>query len=133
MNHSEVTKKWYWSRYRETTALGYQCVAWAKKYCSERWYPIKGFSGSAYKWWESGSPFDNSWERIVKTPLNYPSEGDIIFWSEARCKDWHVAVANKLCNPWLLRYSDQNGWWHEEVIQPRWSTYKNVVGWCHKK
>lgn len=36
-------------RYRETIKLGYQCVAWAKKYAEMRW-GITGlsFGGTAY-------------------------------------------------------------------------------------
>lgn len=132
MNHTEVTQKWYWERVRETIKLGFQCVAWPKLYCSLRGYPIKAFGWSAIKWWDTGSPFDKTWERILPTAFNSPQEGDIIFWSEARCKDWHVAVANKFCNPSLLRYSDQNGTGNEDRIQPRWSTYRHVLGWFHR-
>lgn len=130
MNHKETTKKWYWKKYRETVALGYQCVAWAKKYCAERWYPIKWFWGSAIQWWITWSPFDNTWERIESTPFNYPSEGDIVFW--ANPPYGHVWVANNFCNPVVLRCSDQNGGWNEESIQPRWLSYKNVLWWYHK-
>ena len=91
------------------------------------------FGWSAWNGWVTWKPFDKNWVRVEKTALNYPKEWDIIFWSEKRCKDAHVAIANKFCNPLLLRYSDQNGTWHEDKIQPRWSDYKNVVGWYTRK
>lgn len=37
MNHDLIIAKWLGQRYRETVALGYQCVAWVKKYSEERW------------------------------------------------------------------------------------------------
>lgn len=132
MTHLETLKKWIGKTYAETPQLGFQCVAWAKKYCQERGYPIKWFGGSAWKGWQTWSPFDNTWKRVVKTPLNAPSEWDIIFWDEWRCKYGHVAVANKFCNLWLLRYTDQNGTGKQDKIQARFSTYKNVVGWMTK-
>mgnify|MGYP002359057077 FL=1 len=132
MTHSEVIAKWLGKNYAEASNLWFQCVAWAKKYCQERWYPIKWFGGSAYKWWLTGSPFDNTWKKVVKTSFNAPKEWDIIFWDEWRCKYGHVAVASKFCNPALLRYTDQNWTWHEDKIQARFSTYKNCVGWYTK-
>lgn len=132
MTHLEVLKKWIGENHWENEKLGYQCVAWVKLYCQERGYPIKWFGGSAWKWWQTWSPFDNTWKRVLKTPLNAPSEWDIIFWDEWRCKNWHVAVANKFCNPLVLRYSDQNWTWREDKIQNRFSWYSHVVGWFTK-
>lgn len=131
MNHREILKKWIGKRVFETPKLGYQCVAWAKKYCEEKGTPIGNFSGSAEKWWNSWSPFTKNWKRVYSNGFNSPSEWDIIFWSSRRCKDWHVAIANKFCFPFLFRYTDQNGTWKEDEIQPRFEMPKNVVGWYH--
>ena len=132
MKHSEITKKWYGKNYVEKWMKTAECVAWAKKYCDERWYPIESFLGSAINWWDTWHPFNESWKRVEYTWLNFPSEWDIIFWSEKRCKYGHVAVANKFCNPFLLRYSDQNWEWNYDKIQPRWSSYRNILWWYHK-
>lgn len=133
MTHNEVLKKWIGKQTLETIELWFQCVAWVKKYCSERWYPIKSFGGSAYNGWKTWRPFDSSWKWIIYDWFNAPSEGDVIFWNEGRCKDWHVAIANKFCYPFLFRYIDQNWGWKEEFIQPRWTGWKNVVGWYTRK
>ena len=136
MTHDEIMKKWYWKRCQETASLWYQCVAWAKKYCDERWYAIGSFNWSAINWWKSWSPFDNSWKRVNKTKMNYPSEWDIVFF------DWwtygHVAVANKFCNPVLLRWSEQNinwtgSWLGKDAISPFWRSYSGCVGWFTRK
>lgn len=132
MKHSEVIAKWIGKWYAETPQLWFQCVWWAKKYCEERGYPIKSFWGSAWNWWKTWKPFDNTWRKVVKTSFNAPSEWDIIFWDEWRCKYGHVAVANKFSNLWLLRYTDQNWTWKQDKIQARFSTYKNCVGWYTK-
>lgn len=132
MTHKEVMDKWIWNNYAETPKLWFQCVAWSKKYCQERGYPIKWFWWSAWNWWVTWSPFNSSWKKVIKTPLNYPKEWDIIFWSEKRCLYWHVAVANKLCTPITLRYSDQNGTWKWDKIQHRFWAYLNVVWWFTK-
>ncbi len=129
MNHKEFLEKWKGKNYAETSQLWFQCVWLAKKYCQERGYPIKWFWWSAYNGWVTGSPFDNTWKKVLKTSFNAPSEWDIIFWSEWRCKYGHVAVANKFCNPLTLRYVDQNGTWKGDAIQSRFSTYKHVLGW----
>lgn len=129
MNHTQTIKKWIWWHYQENEELGYQCVAWAKKYCEERGYPIRWFSGSAINGWFTGSPFDSSWKRVKYNWFNAPKEWDVIFWSENRCEDGHVAIANKFCYPFLFRYTDQNGGWYEELIQPRWNNGKNILGW----
>jgi len=129
MTHDIVLKLYIWKRVRETIKLGYQCVAWVKKYCELRWYPIYSFWGTAIKGWNTWSPFDSTWRRIIYNWFNSPSEGDVIFWDEGRCKDWHVAIANKFCYPFLFRYTDQNWDGRKDPIKPRWTSWKNVVWW----
>lgn len=129
MTHKEVISQWIWKNYIEPWMKTAECVAWAKKYCNQRWYPIKSFWWSAWNGWVTWSPFDSKWKKVVKTSLNYPKEWDILFWSEKRCKYGHVAVANRMCTPMTLRYSDQNGTWKWDKIQHRFWTYLNVVWW----
>ena len=132
MTHQEVLAKWIGKNYAESAELGFQCVWYSKLYTKERGYPIKGFWWSAWNGWVTWSPFDKTWKKIIKTPMNYPKEGDILFWSEKRCKYWHTAVANRLCNPMVLRYSDQNWTWKWDKIQNRFWTYLHCVGWFTK-
>lgn len=128
MNHSEAVEKWRWKNYIETGMKKWECVAWAKKYCKERGFPIKSFGWSAISGW-TWVPFSGKWKRISKTKMNYPPEWALVFWSEDRCKYGHVAVASKFCNPALLRCTDQNGTGKGDPIQPRWYTYSSVLGW----
>lgn len=109
-----------------------ECVAWAKKYCEERGYPIKAFGGSAINGWLTGSPFDDTWVKVHYKKGLFPQQGDIIFWSEDRCEYGHVAVVNKFCNANVLRYSDQNGTGKQDKISRRFSDYRHVVGWMSK-
>ena len=73
-------KQWIGKRYREPGMDTYECVAWDKLYCSIRNRPIGSFGGSAYKGWRAGSPFNKKWIKVLSSPGNYPSEGDIVFW-----------------------------------------------------
>ena len=129
MKHAEILKKWIWENCHETIWLWYQCVAWAKKYYEEYGERLWWFWWSAINWWRYWYPFSKKWRKIGYTWSNAPSEWDVIFWSEGRCKDGHVAIANKFCNSFLLRYSDQNGTWREDKIQNRWWGYKHVLWW----
>lgn len=132
MKHSKVINKWKWRIYIEKWMNTAECVWWVKLYWAERWFSIKAFWWSAINWWNTWCPFDDYWERVVKTPFNSPSEWDIIFWSEKRCKNGHVSVANNLCNLIVLRHIDQNWTGKQDKIQPRWSNYSNVLWWFHK-
>lgn len=133
MNHNEFLQKRVWEKYKEPGMWTVECVGAVKLYCKERGYPIKAFWGSAINGWNTGCPFDDTWERIVKTPMNYPSEGDIVFWSEKRCRYGHVAISNKFSNPLMLRYVDGNGTGHGDPITVRFWSYRHVLGWFHKK
>jgi len=136
MKHSEILKKWIWKRYQENDKYKYQCISWVKKYCEEMWRPIGTFGGSAYDWWVTWKPFNKNWKKVVKTPLNYPLEWDLVFWGTTWGKwYWHVAIANKFCNPMVLRTTDQNAgtgnwdWLGKNAINPFFRSYKWVVGW----
>lgn len=110
-----------------------QCVAYVRHYALLRGWTLPPMHAVQYSKMDiSGFKF------IPSTPTNYPKEGDLVIWNEKRCKNGHIAIANSLCNPMVLRCSDQNGWvgtgtgkW-KDAIQNRWYTYKNVVGWLTK-
>lgn len=132
MNHSEILQKWMGKNYIEPWMKTAECVAWAKKYCEERGYPIKSFGGSAWNGWKTWIPFDDSWVRINYKPWTYPRQGDIVFWSEWRCTNGHVAVAWKFCNEKVLRCTDENGKGKWDPVTPRFYNYDHVVGWFSK-
>lgn len=129
MTHNETLSILLFNKVRETIKLWYQCVAFVKMYCIYRWYPLASFWGSANIWWQTWKPFDNSWTRIKYNWFNSPKEWDVVFWDSRRCLWWHVAIANKFCNIFVLRCVDQNWDGRQDMIQPRWYGYKNVVGW----
>jgi hypothetical protein len=73
-----------------------QCVAWAKLFASEMGRPLKGFSGSALKGWQTGSPFSVEWKRVENTPQAVPKPGDIIFFDATKANPYgHVAVVER--------------------------------------
>lgn len=133
MNHKQFLNKWIGRKYQESPELGYQCVSLIKLYCNERGFPIRSFGWSAINWWNTGCPFNDRWERVEKTMIGYPKEWDIVFFS-----GWeygHVAIANKFCNPAVLRTIDQNAytwngkWEWKDAITPYFRGYSNVLGW----
>lgn len=132
MLHSEVIIKYLGKYVDYDHAYWVQCTDWARQYCLERGYPIKSFSGSAYNWWKTGSPFDDSWIRITYKPWMFPKQGDIIFWNEWRCKYWHVAVCWKHCTEKILRCTDTNWKWKWDPVTPRFYNYDFIEGWYHK-
>lgn len=133
MNHQEFLKKYIGKAINFDWVYDVQCVDWVRFYCKERGFPIKSFWWSAWNGWITWKPFDDTWEKIRKTPFNYPKEWDIVFFNENRCKYWHVAVANKFCNPLVLRYLDENWTWKWDPYTNRFSTYKNCVWWMRRK
>lgn len=89
MNHDLVIAKWLGGKYRETAKLGYQCVAWVKKYSEERW-GIKNlfFWGSAINAWNRMGNLDEYFDRVET-----PQQGDMVFfWTTPTNSDWHVAI-----------------------------------------
>lgn len=133
MTHEEFLKKWLWKKYEESPELGVQCVWGIKLYCKERWYPIKSFWWSAWNGWKTGCPFDDSWKRIEYKPWMFPKEGDIVFFSEKRCKYGHVVSANKICNKDVLRCVDSNGTGKHDPFTNRFYDYKSVAWWYQRK
>jgi len=133
MTHSEFLKKYIGKAIDFDWVYNVQCVDWVRFYCKERGFPISSFWGSAWNGWVTWCPFDSTWKRVIKTPLNYPKEWDIIFWTEKRCKNGHVAIANKFCNLVVLRYLDENWTWKWDPYTNRFWTYNNVVWWMTRQ
>lgn len=130
MNHREILKKHMWDRVDVDKAYWYQCIDWVRMYSlyrarniTTRWNAIDLWN----KW------LGKDWKKIVKTPFNYPSEGDVVFfWGTTY---GHVWIGNRFCNPLLLRMTDQNWWdgsgnwiWNN-AIKARFRNYKNCLWW----
>jgi len=64
MTHKEIIDKWLGGKSDYDKLYGFQCVDWSRQYCKDSGTTIGGFSGSAYKGWKTGSPFDDKWVRV---------------------------------------------------------------------
>lgn len=134
--HNDIIREWTGKRVdNDGYPLNgkYQCQDWNRFYNNLRKRPITTYADAydMYMKW-----LGDNWIKIEKAPLNYPQEWDVIFWG----KSWgggygHVAIANKYCNPVLLRGSEQNGWrgsgtglW-DDAIRNFWRNYDWVVWW----
>lgn len=104
----KIIQKYLGKRYAESKELGNQCVAWAKLFAREMGYPIGGFSGSALKGWQTGSPFSAEWKRVENTPQAVPKSGAIIFFDATKANPYgHVAVVESASSK-LLVVIEQN-------------------------
>ena len=72
----------------------FQCVDLARKFAFDIHNPIWTFSGSAYNWWDTWSPFSNTeWIREENTPDWIPKPWSIIFFDKTpKNPYWHVAI-----------------------------------------
>ena len=99
----KIIQKYLGKRYAESRELGHQCVAWAKSFAREMGYPIAGFSWSALKWWQTGSPFSAEWRRVENTPQAVPKPGAIIFFDATKANPYgHVAVVESASSKLLI-------------------------------
>lgn len=129
MNHKQFNLEYIGKSYIEPWMQTVECVGGVKLYWQKLWLNIKAFWGSAINWWNTWCPFDSKWKRVEYKPWLYPPQWAILFWSEKRCKNGHVAIANKFCNANVLRYTDQNGTGHRDPFTARFTDYKNLLGW----
>lgn len=103
MTHSQIITKWLGKKYAESPSLGHQCVAWAKLFAREMGHPISGFSGSALKGWQTGSPFSAEWQRVENTPQAVPKSGAIIFFDATKDNPYgHVAVVERADQKFII-------------------------------
>ena len=133
MTHNEIMKQWVGKRVDFDWAYWYQCVDWVKKYCQLRDRKITTY-GNAIDLWNKW--LGAKWVRIVSSPGNFPSEGDIVIWNKNWGGGyWHIAVANRFCNPLVLRTTDQNAGsgngdgLKKNAISPFFRSYSGVIGW----
>lgn len=133
MDHKTIIKLYTWKSYDNDWVYWKQCVDWIKWYSKLRWRKITT-RGNAFDFWNNWLGKD--WKRIEKTPFNYPSEWDVVIWGTT-WGGWfgHIAIANWLCNPLVLRTTDQNAgsgnwdWKGKNAITPFFRSYRWVVGW----
>ena len=130
MNHNEFHKKWIWKSYIEPWMKTVECVGGVKLYWKELWLNIWAFGWSAINGWNTWCPFGKEWKRVEYKPWIYPKQWDILFWSEARCKYGHTAIANKFCNANVLRHTDQNWTGKQDPFTARFTDYKHLLWWA---
>lgn len=96
MTHQEIFNKWIGKKYCESKELWAQCVWFVKLFAQEVWFPVKWFSGSALRWWETGSPFvGTEWVRVENSISAVPTSGSIIFFDKTPKNPYgHVAVVD---------------------------------------
>jgi len=96
MTTKEVFDKWIGKKYCESKELWAQCVWFVKLFAQEVWFPVKWFSGSALRWWETGSPFvGTEWVRVENSISAVPTSGSIIFFDKTPKNPYgHVAVVD---------------------------------------
>lgn len=113
MKHTEVLSKWLGNKYRENIILGYQCVAWVKKYIKDRFnISIGVFGGSALSGWNNiANTFpSNEWVKIEYKPGLIPPTGAILFWSATRTNKYgHTAIADEWSTKDAIVIIEQNG------------------------
>jgi CHAP domain len=120
-------------------AYGMQCVDLVKDFVKEfHGVTLGSFSGSAFAGWESGSPFDKKWKKVVYKDGLVPQLWDVIFFDKTTKMPYgHVAIA-LIGTTTRLAILEQNGkvWAGEakngDEIRESIVTYKTpmkVVGW----
>ena len=96
MTTKEIFDKWLWKTIDYDKAYNIQCTDWSRQFAKEQWSPIGTFSGSALKWWQTGSPFvGTEWKRVENSPTSVPKQGSIIFFDKTTSNPYgHVAVVD---------------------------------------
>ena len=136
MTHEQFLDKWLGNKYRETVALGYQCVALLKLYAKEvQDMALWSFGGSAYMAWQEQKAYKD-WKRIENTPRAIPKKWDHIFFNKTASNPyWHCAIVHLADNLDVV-VVEQNGerWsWTgtggDEIRLREYRNYKDVLGW----
>ena len=132
---TRTINKWIGKSVDYDKAYWSQCVDFARQYCADLWTPIGTFSGSAFKWWQTGSPFNVRWERIIRYE-NFPSAWSVVFFAPTKNNPYgHVAIADNGCTETVLKIIEQNAgswnwdWKWNNTIRKRTTNYKNCLGW----
>lgn len=113
--------KWIGKSVDYDMAYGNQCIDLARQIAKESGNPIWTFSGSAYQWWVTWSPFKwTKWKRVDRVGKNIPMAWDIIFFAPKSNNPYgHVAIVDGWCTPFIINIIEQNSstwnwswkWW----------------------
>ena len=110
MSYQDFLTQWLGKEYEESTADWYQCVALVKLYIEQvDWIQLGWFGGTAFNGWETGSPFDSNWERVLNSPTAIPPLWAVVFFKPyAADPAGHVAIAAEGCTSTQLNVIEQN-------------------------
>ena len=95
MDYKAILDSWIGNTCQESSSLWYQCVALSKQFAKDIWNPIKWFSGSALKWWQTWSPFDDEWERVTYEKWKVPKLGEILQGWEKLVKEGKALIIQR--------------------------------------
>jgi len=133
---TSTINKWIGKTADYDKAYWFQCVDLARQYCADVGRPIGTFSGSAYNWWITGSPFNPKWKRIGSNGSNFPSSWDVVFFVPTPTNKYgHVAIADNFCTESELNIIEQNAgsgnwdWKGNNAIKRRKTNYSQCAGW----
>lgn len=96
MTHLQYLQDRIWKRIDYDQAFWFQCVDLVRHYMElVHWYKSGTFSGTAFKGFQTWSPFNSNREK--KTSGN-PKQWDVIFrWpTKANWWSWHVAIVDSV-------------------------------------
>ena len=109
MDYKAILDSWIGNTCQESPSLWYQCVALSKQFAKDIWNPIKWFSGSALKGWQTWSPFDDKWERVTYEKWKVPKLGDIFFLDKTSKNPYgHTWVVYEWSTPETMVVVEQN-------------------------
>lgn len=132
-------KKWIGKAVDFDGVYGMQCVDLVKHFTKDfLWVSLGSFGWSAISGWESGSPFDSKWKKVVYKKWKSPKLWDIVFFDKMKGNPYgHVAVA-LWGNKTILAILEQNAgkglweWKSGDEIRENIITYTKpyvCLGW----
>lgn len=139
--HNDFLKRWEGKRFREAWIDTYECVALAKLYANEVLGEKLGwFGGSAYKAWQTGSPFGNKWKKQENSLMAKPPFGSIVFFAPSKANGWcgHVSVVGHSNLLWMEIIEQNGGKWKgtgtgTDAIRKHKHYYGGCLGWYSLK
>lgn len=134
-DHRKWKKENILTKIQETTQLGTQCVALAKKYYKDVYSIDTGsFNGSAINGWEylKNNP---KLKRITNTPSFIPRPWDMCFFNIGTF--WHVAICDEFSTDRIL-FVIENNWgngdwkWKDDIAQVKAYNYNQFL-WVYRQ
>lgn len=112
MTHEQFKSKWLGNWYAETKELGFQCVAWAKRYAEDLYWEKWSFWWTAFDGWNNKTGYFSDWNHIEYKQWLYPPQWALVFFkpSAENGNCGHVAIADS-ADEKAIQVIEQNGGW----------------------